>query len=274
MPDDLNALLESIRTSVKSPNDAAKIVDRVLRELIQPYHQGFFWGDRLLTLDKSAEFREEAAFRKALTRADSSTGINQYESPDGIAWRYNTLIWAARSSLALPGDFVECGVYRGDMTWMITQMVDIASTGKTFFLYDTFSGLDPQYSSEDDFPDARQFYALANNEYTAPGIEDYVRTRFQDKHYIVITKGVVPDVLHDVAPDQIAFLHLDMNSPRAEVGALEILFNRISPGGIIVFDDYGWKLFRQQKEAADHFMTARGQFICELPTGQGLMIKR
>jgi hypothetical protein len=34
---------------------------------------------------------------------------------------------AARACLDLPGDFVECGVYRGDMTWMITQTVDGAS---------------------------------------------------------------------------------------------------------------------------------------------------
>jgi O-methyltransferase len=81
-------------------------------------------------------------------------------------------------------------------------------------------------------------------------------------------------VLHQVAPERVAFMHLDLNSPRAEIGALEILFDRVVHGGIIVFDDYGWKLFHKQKEAADRFMTERGQVILELPTGQGLMIRR
>ena len=84
----------------------------------------------------------------------------------------------------------------------------------------------------------------------------------------------MPDILHQIAPERIAFMHIDMNSPKAEAGALEVLFDRVSPGGIIVFDDYGWKQFEKQKEAADRFMAARGQFIMELPTGQGLMIKR
>jgi len=106
------------------------------------------------------------------------------------------------------------------------------------------------------------------------GIENDVRGRFGNDEYVVIIKGVVPDVLHEVAPAHIAFLHLDMNSPRAEVGALEVLFERISPNGIIVFDDYGWKLYAPQKAAADEFMAARGQSIMEMPTGQGLLIKR
>ena len=272
--DRLATLLDSLRASVTTPDQAAKVFDRVLRDLVQPYHQSIFWGDRLLTLDKSADFRDDEAFRAARQRADSSTGANQYQSPDGVAWRYNTLIWAARTCLTVPGDYVECGVYRGDMTWMITQTVDIARAGKTFYLYDTFSGFDPRYSSAADFPDAPDLYAFANREYGAPDIEGYVRQRFRGKDYIVVTKGAVPDVLHQLAPARIAFLHLDMNSPRAETGALEVLFDRIVPGATVIFDDYGWKIFHRQKEAADAFMAARGQVILELPTGQGLMIKR
>jgi O-methyltransferase len=270
----LDSLLDAITASATTAEQAAKVFDRVLREIVQRHHQTVFWGDRMLTLDKSAEFREDPVFRAALAQAGSSTGENQYESPDGIAWRYNVLIWAARTCLALPGDFVECGVYRGDMTWMVTQNVDIRNSGKIFYLYDTFSGFAPQYSSEADFPDAPHLYQFIDNVYRASDIEDQVRRRFRGLHYVVVTKGIVPDVLTEGVPARIAFLHLDMNSPRAEVGALEALYDRLSTGGIVVFDDYGWKTFRMQKAAADEFMASRGQIILELPTGQGLMIKR
>ena len=157
---------------------------------------------------------------------------------------------------------------------MVTRNVPVAQSRKTFYLYDTFSGFDPRYSSEADFLYAPQSFHSANKEYQAAGVENHVRHRFSDDDYIVVVKGVVPDVLRDIAPDQIAFLHLDMNSPQAEIGALEILFDRVSPNGIVVFDDYGWKIFQPQKDAADEFMKTRGQMILELPTGQGLMIKR
>jgi hypothetical protein len=273
-PDDVDSLLDELCAKTLTERQAAKIFDRVLGDVVQRYHQSLFWGDRLLTLDKSAAFYEDWDFRNALTQADSSTGMTQYASPHGISWRYNTLIWAARICLNLAGDFVECGVYRGDMTWMITQTVDLQTRGKTFYIYDTFSGFDTRYSSEADFPEVPGFFHFVADEYRVPGIEDHVRSRFRNQPYIVVTKGVVPDILHEVAPDRIAFLHLDMNSPRAETGALEILFERITPGGIIIFDDYGWKAFHRQKEAADQFMAAHGQLILELPTGQGMLVKR
>jgi O-methyltransferase len=270
----IESLLRAICSAAKTPEQAAMVLDRVLRDVVRRHHHSLFWGDRLLTLDKSADFREEPVFRAALREADSSTGANQYESPDGIAWRYHTLTWAARSCINLSGDFVECGVYRGDMTWMITQSLDLKASNKRFYLYDTFAGLDPNYSSADDFPVSPDFFRYVDREYSAPEIEGNVRLRFRDKPFVVVTKGVVPDVLHQVAPERVAFMHLDLNSPRAEIGALEILFDRVVHGGIIVFDDYGWKLFHKQKEAADRFMTERGQVILELPTGQGLMIRR
>ena len=270
----LQSLRETLRLRARLFGLAARTVDVVLRRLVEPCHHGFFWGDRLLTLDKSAGFLAEPAFQKALAQADSSTGANQYTSPHGIAWRYHTLIWAARSCLKLPGDFVECGVYRGDMTWMITQCVDLRAAGKKFYLYDTFAGLDPRYPGESALAKAQDFAQFSASEYSAQDIEGHVRGRFQSMDYVVVTKGVVPDVLHQIAPDTIAFMHIDMNSPKAEAGALDMLFDRVSPGGIIVFDDYGWKQFEKQKESADRFMAARGQIIMELPTGQGLMVKR
>jgi len=99
-----------------------------------------------------------------------------------------------------------------------------------------------------------------------------VLRRFATKPDVVVRKGVVPDSLVD-APKIIAYLHLDMNSPGPERAALELLYERISPGGVIVFDDYGWVPFKKQKEAADEFINARGHAIVELPTGQGLAVK-
>jgi hypothetical protein len=113
-------LRNAIRFKIRTKKFAARIFDLVLYGVVRPYHQSVFWGDRLLTLDKTAGFLSEPGFAAALAQADSSTGENQYRSPQGISWRYNTLIWAARTCMTVPGDFMECGVYRGDMTWMIT----------------------------------------------------------------------------------------------------------------------------------------------------------
>jgi O-methyltransferase len=251
---------------------AGFIFDRAI-DVIRPFHQSVSWGDRLLTLDKSSAFQNDPAFIKARANVSSSTGQTQYSSPDGISWRFNTLIWAARHCLRIDGDFVECGVFRGDMSWMITENVDLQGAGKRFYLYDTFLGFDPKWSSIADFPECPQFLDFANSEYRAPDIEESVRNRFANKSNVIITKGTVPDVLERISPQSISLLHLDMNSPGAELAALELLFDKISKGGLIIFDDYGWALYRKQKEAADQFAAKHAEIILELPTGQGLLVK-
>ena len=72
-------------------------------------------------------------------------------------------------------------------------------------------------------------------------------TRFAAYSNVKVIKGVVPDVLAEVSPQKIAYLHIDMNSPAAELGAIEVLFDRVVPGGVIVLDDYGWLVFQKPK---------------------------
>ena len=46
------------------------------------------------------------------------------------------------------------------------------------------------------------------------------------------------------------------------------------PSGIVILDDYGWLVLRSQKDAEDEFFARRGYQVLELPTGQGLVVKR
>ena len=84
----------------------------------------------------------------------------------------------------------------------------------------------------------------------------------------------MPDSFEQVVPEKIAFLHIDMNSVKAEMLALEHLFDKVSPSGFIVFDDFGWTTNVNQMLAELAFMNEHGHNVLELPTGQGVVIKR
>ncbi len=46
-------------------------------------------------------------------------------------------------------------------------------------------------------------------------------------------------------------------------------------GSILVYDDYAWRgNYADQGPAHDRYMAKRGYTIMELPTGQGMVIKR
>jgi O-methyltransferase len=268
------ALADRCIAALDDPKARAAFFDRMIAGLLAQDHTRIFWGDRLLSLGKSMGFLDDAAFAASYRQIKGSHQYDQYESPHTVAWRLHTLTWAARNGLSLDGDFVECGVFKGDFAWVVTQVTDFARQPKIFYLYDTFAGFAPAYSSPDDFPEAPGFFDFANKVYGDPTIYDEVIRKFADIPNVRVVRGALPDSLSQAAPDRIAFLHIDLNSPAAEIATLEVLFNRVVSNGVIVFDDYGWHLFRKQKEAEDVFMATRGYRILELPTGQGLVVKR
>jgi O-methyltransferase len=73
-----------------------------------------------------------------------------------------------------------------------------------------------------------------------PGPNESVVKRFTRFPNVDVVRGIIPDSFAQAAPDTIAFLHIDLNSSKAEIATLDILFDWISPGGLVVFDDYGW----------------------------------
>lgn len=262
--------LEHFRQKNEIRRAASRLNDGIRR--LDKFHQTISWGDRLLTLDKYCGFKEDPAFNQAIKSIRGSHPYDQYDGQDGISWRLNTLCWAARCALRAGGDFVECGVFKGDMTWVVSQVIG-AERIPHFYLFDSFAGFSPSHSSDSDFPDAPGFLDFANRVYGAEGLYESVRDRFIPNKNFTVIKGFLPDSLDQARPDQIGYLHLDLNSARAEIAVLEQLFDRVVPGGVVVFDDYGWWQYRAQKQAEDAFMRARGHEILELPTGQGLVVK-
>jgi hypothetical protein len=258
--------------SQQAVNDKAKLLNGIIEQLRKD-HLTVSWGDRLLTIDKSSGFFEDSKFREAFNAIVGSHMYDQYNGPDSIAWRLNTLCWAAGCGLKIGGSFVECGVFKGDMAWVVAQVIGYEKLPR-FYLYDSFEGFSKDYSSEEDYPQNPGFLDFANKVYQDPDLHRHVTSRFDGQSQVIITKGFLPAALDIVCPDTIGFLHIDLNSPRAEVAVLDRLFDKVLPGGVIVFDDYGWKLFAKQKIAEDKFMADRGYQILELPTGQGLVIKR
>jgi len=216
---------------------------------------GIFAGDNLFTIGRNLSFLEDQPFFEAWSKHATTA------SEKACIWRIAVLAWAARMALQrkIPGDFVECACYRGTSARIVCDTVGFEKTGRKYYLYDLFEH-DPSMAHH------------AMPEHSKKLFQETV-ARFADQPGVVVTAGKVPDVLRKTAPKKIALLHIDLNNAEAEIGALEELFDRVSPGAPIVFDDYGWRGYRAQKLAEDPWLAARGYHVLELPTGQGLLIK-
>jgi hypothetical protein len=54
---------------------------------------------------------------------------------------------------------------------------------------------------------------------------------------------------------------------------MEFFWDRLTPGAVVLLDDYSYFGHDCQREAIDSAAMARGAKILSLPTGQGLIIR-
>jgi hypothetical protein len=112
---------------------AANTLDRLQRNV--------YATDGLISIHRHA-FMDDPLFQRAYQRGvDSLGGSDRYR----WHWRVHVGLWAASCASQLDGDFVECGVNYGFLSSTVMEFLDWDRLGKTFYLLDTFAGLDPRF---------------------------------------------------------------------------------------------------------------------------------
>jgi Macrocin-O-methyltransferase (TylF) len=217
-----------------------------------------------------AEFRSDPAFRAAYNRGvQASHGVDpQFE------WRVHTSLWAAQTALRVPGDFVECGVNAGFMSSAIMRYLNWNAVARRFYLIDTFAGpVLSQFSQEEV---RKERLTIAEDALQAGAYVtdlERIRANFDEWPNAFLLQGAVPDILPSLGIETVAFLHIDMNCAMPERAALEFFWDRLSPGAVVLLDDYAYCGHECQREAIDEAARAKDVQVLSLPTGQGLIIK-
>lgn len=150
----------------------------------------------------------------------------------------------------IPGDIVECGVWRGgSMLAAALLLRSLNDTKRNLYLFDTFEGM-PRPTEEDvhhtGASASESFQRLQTGEDSSAecaatldevkstmALSGYDSTRI---HYI---QGKVENTIPDQAPSQIGLLRLDTDWYASTKHELEHLYPRLAPGGILIIDDYG-----------------------------------
>jgi glycosyltransferase involved in cell wall biosynthesis len=215
---------------------------------------GYYLGDNLFTWQRNLSPLEDPAF-------DAAWKKNIHNASDrAIMWRRYILACAAYHCVQLGGDFVECGVYMGSGIKTVMDYLGGQQFPRTFWGYDTY-----------DYNPVKG-HAFAGQK---DGLFDQVQKRFEGYPQVQLIKGFIPDSFVQGCPDKVAFLHIDLNNAEGELAALEVLFPKMVPGGILVLDDYEWSgIYRPQKKAEDQWLDARGYRLMPLPTGQAILVSR
>jgi hypothetical protein len=230
---------------------------------------GIHAHDGLYTFN-NAHFADDPGFRAAYARGvQAGHGVDPHTE-----WRIHVALWAAGCAARAEGDFIECGVNAGFTSSAIMRHLGWERLPKTFYLIDTFGGpVLSQFSEEEVRLERKKVAeeALARGAYVTD--LDRIRANYAEWPNVRIVQGAVPEILEQARVERVAFLHLDMNCAAPERAAFEFFWEKLSPGGMVLFDDYARYAYDYLAATVDEAAAARGASVLSLPTGQGLVWK-
>jgi hypothetical protein len=174
----------------------------------------------------------------------------------------------------VPGDFMETGVWRGGACMMMRAVLKAYGvTDRRVIAADSFAGLPPP---SPDAPADAEFTLHTIREFAVP-LEDvkaaFARYGLLDPQ-VVFLEGWFRDTLPAAPVSRLAVLRLDGDMYESTRTGLVHLYEKLSPGGTLIADDYF--LFEAQRQAVDEYRAAHGiaDPIVQIDNFGGYWIKR
>ena len=183
-----------------------------------------------------------------------------------IRWRLWILTRSAIHCAALDGSFAEFGVYRGGTSFMVLSQCR-PRAGRSYFLFDTFAGIpDTNLTTRE----TETGFAGRLSDVTLDEVRERLKPWSDQTRFV---RGDVFETLRREETGPLAFAHLDLNAAAPTEAALEYAWSRMVAGAIVVFDDYGWSGYEDQRALIDRFFAGKPDGLIALPTGQALSVK-
>jgi hypothetical protein len=164
----------------------------------------------------------------------------------------------------VPGDLIETGVWRGGATIFMRGVLRAYGVDdRNVWVADSFEGL-PEPDAEQ-FPLEARFHnqAVVQKIYQNFAVDlDTVRANFAAYGMLDATvrflKGWFKDTLPGAPIERLAVMRLDGDYYESTHDALTHLYDKLSPGGYVIIDDYGEDAWTYCRRAVDEFRAARG----------------
>lgn len=173
------------------------------------------------------------------------------------------VLWTlALQALNCGGVFLECGVYRGGTARLLAEILGRRAANRRLHLFDTFTGM-PETSPIDlhrkgDFADT-----------SLSAVQDFVgHSAITDYH-----PGLIPDTFSGLQDMKIAYAHVDVDIYRSVRDCCEFIYPRLSAGGIMIFDDYGFPSCPGARRAVDEFFADKPERPLVLSNAQAIVIR-
>ena len=185
-------------------------------------------------------------------------------------WRHYNVFWSVKYAIQMnessAKNFVEFGVGDGNAAYYAMQSLTLEKVNDPkFYLYDSWGPMQGRFLLNDEKKkglEGRYDFLCIND--TKANLKEF-------ENITVFNQGYLPESIpFSENPDDISWMHIDINSAIPTREILEFFYDKLSKRGVILFDDYAWKMHKSTRKTVDDFFSNKKGLLFPLPTGQAI----
>lgn len=166
------------------------------------------------------------------------------------------------------GALIEIGVWRGGSGAIIAKKAKSIGIPDPVYLCDTFHGVVKAG------PNDITFYKGGEHADTTQEIVEQLIHGQLKLDNVVILKGIFPDeTAHLIPRPQFRFCHIDVDTYQSAKDIVEWIWGRMVIGGMIVFDDYGFKYLEGVTKYVEELRDLPDRLLIHNLNGHAILIK-
>ena len=207
-----------------------------------------------------APWKADADFARVFSLIRTHTLVDEYRCHE---------LWALCEQLGAlePGDLLEVGVWRGGTGCLLAKRCKDMKAGGTVFLCDTFTGVVKAGGRDSAYVGGEHADASETL------VHDLARRLGLDN--VQVLTGIFPDATaHAIAGRRFRFCHIDVDVYESAAQTFEWVWPRLVPGGIVVFDDYGFYACGGVTRLVDAMRGKPDRLVIYNVNGHALVVKR
>ena len=224
---------------------------------IDGFHYGFSFPSANYT-----PWQGDDAFMKIYSQIKENTLVDIYRCYE--LWQLVQKVQSLNTDAAV----LEVGVWRGGTAGIMAQQLSNLKSTATLYLADTFTGVAKAGIND------RLYKGGEHSDTSQQIVEHVLKNKSEYLHYKIL-KGIFPeDTAHAIKEsEEFGLCHIDVDVYESAKDILEWVWVKLIPGGVVVFDDYGFHSCTGVTKLVDEYRNYPDRQIIHNLNGHAIMIK-